>query len=366
MKRARTILRPLSLLPFALLLGVACVSPGDTESVDEASETVSLDDGAGSFSRAHMMPLPGKQPAFRAAARRQFNFTYHGGPVISHAKVVTIFWGDAVPFMAHLNGFYEGITRSAHLDWLSEYDTPTQSIGRGSFAGSIIDTSPPGDDDLTDRQIQKELVRLIGAGAVPQPDADMLYMLHFPARVSITMDGNRSCQQFCAYHGTFKLNGQNVYYGVMPEVAGGCGACGGTNDKFANSTIIASHELIEAITDPAVGLANTQNDASYLAWYDDLNGEIGDVCESRSAVVDGWSVQLEYSMAAGGCVATRPEAGTSQPGCTHGVCLAGAPLRATCGPCTQKVCNAAPACCTGQWDATCVQRAVAMCGKNCE
>lgn len=363
MNVVRVIRSGLFLLPVAAL---ACVSPRDIESVGEAEGAVSLDIEEGGFSRAHMMPVPGYELRASAApsAKVTYNFTYHGGPVISNVKVVTIFWGPNVPNQGQVNAFYKGITNSAHMDWLSEYNTPTQSIGRGTLYGSLVDDGAPAGDEISDAQIQREITRLIKAGSAPPPDDDVLYMLHFPSGASITMDGNRSCVQFCAYHGSFKLGGQKVYYGVMPDVSGGCASCGGTRDKLANTTIIASHELIESITDPGVGLANERNDMSYLAWYDDQHGEVGDVCEVRSGVVDGWSVQAEYSMVAGQCVIARAGA-PAQAACDHGVCVAGGPLRADCGPCTQKVCNASPACCQSGWDASCIRQAVTICGKDC-
>lgn len=359
----------ISLLPIVALLAASCVETGDGEFVEESASAVSRGEGEGRFSRAHLMPMPGQRPFVRAAAsaKTAYNFTYHGGPVISRVKVFTIFWGTNIPNRAHINAFYQGVTNSAHMDWLAEYNTPTQTIGRGTLLGSHVDSDPPADEDLADKQIQKEITRLIQAERVPAPDADTLYMLHFPKSVSITIDGARSCQQFCAYHGSYQWKGQNVYYGVMPEVAGGCGACGGTSDKFQNTTIIASHELIEAITDPGVGLANERNDISFLAWYDDQHGEVGDVCEVASGVVDGWAVQAEYSMVAGRCIISRADGGgTPEAACNHGVCRVGGPLRANCGPCTEKVCEAAPACCQSGWDASCIQRAEDLCGKTCQ
>jgi len=42
---------------------------------------------------------------------------------------------------------------------------------------------------------------------------------------------------------------------------------------------VASHELVEATTDPAAGLATTF--APPLAWYDRAFGEIGDICTAQ-------------------------------------------------------------------------------------
>jgi hypothetical protein len=96
-----------------------------------------------------------------------------------------------------------------------------------------------------------------------------------------------------------------VYYGVLPDVASsGCaGGCGGST-AFNNETSVASHELIEATTDAAVGLAQTY--APPLAWYNATYGEIGDICNgSQGTVVGGngvtYTVQKEWSNAKAKC-----------------------------------------------------------------
>jgi hypothetical protein len=57
-------------------------------------------------------------------------------------------------------------------------------------------------------------------------------------------------------------------------------------------TTTASHELAEAVTDPVPG----------TGWYDDANGEIGDVCAWQRKQLDRWTVQLKWSNAAQACV----------------------------------------------------------------
>jgi hypothetical protein len=146
-------------------------------------------------------------PAYGSA-----QLSYYGGPVISHAKVHTIYWSSAVMFQPQLDAFYGAITQSAYFDWLDEYHTPTQHIGRGSFAGHYVDEAAPAGTSITNQQIQVELGRLLDAGKLPAPTADDLYVVYFPPGVTVTMDdGSLSCQAFCGYHFTFTHNGSNVY-----------------------------------------------------------------------------------------------------------------------------------------------------------
>ena len=83
---------------------------------------------------------------------------------------------------------------------------------------------------------------------------------HGPQGISIDLDGAGACSVFCAYHNTCVRNGQNVYYGGSPDQGGSCaGGCGGDPSQFNNTTSVTSHELIEAVTDAAVGLATGQS-----------------------------------------------------------------------------------------------------------
>jgi hypothetical protein len=121
---------------------------------------------------------------------------------------------------------------------------------------------------------------------------------------------------FCAYHNTFVHNGQNVYYGVMPDLGGACASGCGTGSQLENTTSASSHEMIESVTDPDVGLA--QNLAAPLAWYDEANGEIGDICVGQDATVAGYTVQTEWSNANNACIATAGTSGGGGGGGTGG------------------------------------------------
>jgi hypothetical protein len=57
-------------------------------------------------------------------------------------------------------------------------------------------------------------------------------------------------------------------------------------------TSTSSHELCEAITDPVPG----------TGWYDDVNGEIGDICAWETRKLAAYTVQLEWSNTQKRCV----------------------------------------------------------------
>jgi hypothetical protein len=126
--------------------------------------------------------------------------------------------------------------------------------------------------------VQDFITAQVAAGKFPAPTVDTLYAIYFPDGVTIDLDGSSSCQTFGAYHNTLSLAkptvgdagaGANVItpYAIMPRCS----------PKEAETTVAASHEFIEAATDPNIGV----NDIAYY-MNDQLwafaGGEVGDVC----------------------------------------------------------------------------------------
>lgn len=239
---------------------------------------------------------------------------YYGGPVIAHAKVYAVFWGDNVDAetKSKIGPFFANMLDSTYMDWLSEYDTngtavdgragTKQHIGRGTFAGTKTIHPANASTSLADADIQKELDDQIAAGNLPPADDDSLYMIYFPKGISISIEGQRSCSSFCAYHEGFKSprNGQGTYYGVMPVCGFGCGFGGSAFDSLS---IVSSHECIEAVTDP---FPTPGDKPAYpQAWNDAGGQEIGDLCADGSSTITGHgltsAVQWEWDNSIGGC-----------------------------------------------------------------
>ena len=174
--------------------------------------------------------LPTKSQVRHAASARPLanraaapHLTYHGGPVVSNAAVVSVLWGGAGTYLAQVTGavspnmdtFFGHVTDSSYLSWLSEYDTPAggtnQSIGFGSFAGrrAITPSSVAGGTTINDSAIQTELLGQINNGQLPAPTLDAaglpntVYALFFPGGTTVCDAGSCSGVQFCAYHSSF-------------------------------------------------------------------------------------------------------------------------------------------------------------------
>jgi hypothetical protein len=246
--------------------------------------------------------------AYAAPSTTEAKVQYSGGPVLTHAKVYVVYWGTDFNsyFRSDIESFYTTVLNSTYLDWLKEYNTPTQTIGRGTLAGAIAITPTNKAMELEDADIQVELEHQLEIHALPAPDANTLYMIYFPEDFSIMKNGLVSCQNFCAYHEGFasKTFG-NVFYGVLPDLGGECSmGCGFEGSEFEDLTDTSSHELAEAITDPfpAIGF----NPAFPQAWIAPDQNEIGDLCAESGTELKGpngqiFVVQEEYDNATTSC-----------------------------------------------------------------
>ncbi|HET7542468.1 MAG TPA: hypothetical protein VFK05_21510 [Polyangiaceae bacterium] len=316
------------------LLGCSNQSSPAEERVVGSSQNLRNDFFPGQLVRKSGSAAPAAAPTV-ASAPGGAKLIYRGGRVVSNVQVVQVIWGSGsyIPEVTNVAGpsmasFYQGVLNSSHVDWLSEYNTvglaapaSNQIIGRGSFATQVVITPSAANNGSTidDSNIKAELSAQIQAGTLPAPTHDSAgnnntyYAVFFPHGKVITMQGSASCSIFCAYHGTIANAGGagEIYYGVHPDFQAGSGCesgCGAAPTVFGNYTQVASHELIETVTDPEVGLAQVVGPP--LAWYDASFGEIGDICNNQHGTVVGgdgvtYDVQTEYSNLSQDCVVSR-------------------------------------------------------------
>lgn len=225
-----------------------------------------------------------------AAAMPQL--TYRNGPILGAVEAFTVFWGDgwkAAPQSAmipKINAFFDFILTSPLIDQLAEYSTSAITIGPGRRTGSVSIGGKLA-SAMTDAAIQTFVKQQITAGRLPKTTANTLYFVYLPPGVRVVMGGSSSCQAFCGYHSAI---GTRTFYAVMPYPT--CTGCLGGLAPFDALTSTSSHELSEAITDAIPG----------QGWYDDANGEIGDICAWQTKKVGNYTVQLEWSNKAGACV----------------------------------------------------------------
>jgi len=210
-----------------------------------------------------------------------------------------------------------------------------------TFAGSYVEEHPfpaNGCNDgfdkycVTDQQLQQEIANVIERKGWPKFSLTTLYFIFTPANVGVCFlsgpaSGANACTMhvFCAYH---TWNGSSFFYAVMPDAAAvGCDRGEAPAGNHADPTIsAASHEHIEAITDP-IQNGWKANDGPNQTPGD----EIADLCtgnfgtplgetvngDAYNQVINGhdYYLQLEYSNQDGGCV---PYLGGPASAPTHG------------------------------------------------
>lgn len=313
------------------------VSPDNGTQMQPGSSTEMAPEGTVRVYRMrlkHDVPVTTRKGPARETAPAGAHLSYYGGRVVGSAQIVQVLWGTGsylpqvsstgTPSMAT---FYEQLLSSTFTNWLdSEYNTvdanfggttTNQHIGNGRFSQQITITPSVTSHTVDDSQIQAELAKQINAGHLPAPATDAqgnaitIYAVFFPHGITITQGGSASCVSggFCAYHGTVPAGGSlnEFYYGVHPDMqaGSGCDTGCGSSTTFGNYTSVASHELTETITDAEVGLATTNGPP--LAWYDNNNGEIGDICNAQQGTFIGndgetYVLQEEFSNAQNNCI----------------------------------------------------------------
>jgi hypothetical protein len=258
------------------------------------------------------------------------NLLYYGGPVVHSANLVLVQWGP------HVRGTYASSTAGdpAFLSYLASQDGTTSDIGgvlaqymdssgansqnRFGYGGAFqisptVGADPPA--HVEDSAIQSELASDISARTLPAPaDNGMgtIYVVLFPPNDDVCFPGNcayDSASGFCAYHGSFQLNGTQILYAAIPDDGPGTpnyGYCGPSSKDLENQTALVSHELAETINDPLVDEA--PNWAPPLGWYDPTyNGEVADKCDAQPLASDGpWMIEPLWSNLDGDCQAYEP------------------------------------------------------------
>jgi hypothetical protein len=220
---------------------------------------------------------------------------YWNGGVVHHPHIVTVtFPGN--PDAARLAKFGAEVTNSpwwqaVSAGYCESPGDPATCVGTGTDGGAYVLPFAPAEhylDAMNDGtgDLQPLLLDAIAAAQLPEPVTETMYLVYFPSGVSVTMvmDGvhSESCQTFGAYHHALRVGGTRAMYAIMPHCPG---------FDLDTITVAASHEIIEAATDPwsiATSQANGQATGYALTPYNNDTqtwlrtqlggGEVADLC----------------------------------------------------------------------------------------
>jgi hypothetical protein len=258
----------------------------------DAGEPDAGEADAGEATDAGFVPYDGGYPAPFPAPPQVIDF---GGPVLKAPKIVPIFFANDEPTeVAQIANFDETVGASQYWSLVtSEYGVgPATSVAAIQFSEIATGT-------ITDGSIQGWIANEIAMGALPQPDSNTLYVLHYPQWLVVNSGGELSCRAFGGYHSSFTTTGRSIPYAVLPR-------CNANGDVLDTETAAESHELVEATTDPfpSTEPAYAQVDPDHVQWLLEIGAtEVGDMCELNSSsfvrfVGFPYAVQRTWSNAA--------------------------------------------------------------------
>jgi hypothetical protein len=207
--------------------------------------------------------------------------------VLSAAQVYLIYWGSSwspgvsgSPSSDEITSAIQTVVASSYLAGLAQY----RNIGPAVIRGSLVVTSSEPPSEFTDDDIAAFLDAQFDAGALPAANDQALYFITIPAGARFAESG-----RFGA-HSYYERAGQPIWYAWT---------AGALTVNFA--TLIMTHELVEAITDPdGDAFQGVPGTCSEPGWC-----EIADICLT-DRVLDGVMVNSYWSDVAGDCVIPAP------------------------------------------------------------
>jgi hypothetical protein len=206
------------------------------------------------------------------------------GAVLAPMRLVTIVANNDSGDADTLFGFSTGISASTWWARVApEYHLTTVSAAAGVIGPAIT-------ANVTDHDVFDYVTAAIGGMPSLARDGHTLYILYLPPQIEVVRDGmpNDGCKLFGAYHDRYGTRGDNL------AVVQRC-----FTDQYAvdDMTVAASHEILEAATDPDGRGYRLPVVASSKPWtetvwnaFDLIGGaELGDLCEG-TFWVEGTSV----------------------------------------------------------------------------
>lgn len=196
-----------------------------------------------------------------------------GGSVIASPKLVAIsFQGDSLQGAVDA---FAGQLVSVPTYWSGA----TSEYGVGPLTSVTFHSTDTPAATLTDGDVRAWLTNEIQNDATfPQPDASTIYTLFYPSGTNVTDNFGVTCSEFQGYHDSFPLDAtHDVIYAIVPR----CPPPPINGVTAADQmTAEASHEIIEAATDPLPTSkpAYITMDGTGHAWELLAGGEIGDLC----------------------------------------------------------------------------------------
>jgi len=270
---------------FVVSAGFMCILQGcTTNTVMEKAAAPVEDAGAPAEAAAQRPPPPEPDagptvdngapsdvfPAPHSAPRRLEKLS---GPVLAHPVIIPVFFGDDAD-RAKTEALLQQLPGSAYWKQLAEYGVGDVTIG----ASVVIADVAPATYSLESIDTKVSALWTRATNPAPTPDGTQIYAVFFPTQTTLQQaDGSLFCDAGGAYHDS---QSTSFAYAITPH-------CSPSFDEFALS---ATHELIEASTDPypLVTPAWAGADPAHVAD----RGEVGDLCDYGGKIGGGGGISM--------------------------------------------------------------------------
>ena len=216
-----------------------------------------------------------------------------GGNVLATPIVVAVTYDDDA-YRADAEAFFAQFAASkAWAKQTAEYGVGPLTVGTPRHLGLAPAT-------LDDGVVQSLLATNLANAAAPWGAADshVAYQFFVPQATAFSdgdglkFKGQPCCQSYGGYHGETVVNGVDVSYAIICE----CAASGGPTTPLEDITTTASHELVEAVTDPFSSTpAFTNPSDDFFGFTLVTEGEVGDMCEFATTV-DWKPADMSYTI----------------------------------------------------------------------
>ncbi len=240
--------------------------------------------------------------ATREMAKRQIKhdilLNYGNGPVLVKPKAFIIFWGfgtygDPDGVAPLLKKYSKNMGGSGHNRIYTQYYEKSGSTttyikdGKKELGGVWTDDTNSVPTHPTDAQVAAEALQGVAHFGY-HPNAS--YIVATPTGHSSIGFGT----QWCAYHSATYSSGHLVSYTNLPYMPDAGGSCGAsiisppTDETGVDEgvTIVEGHEWGESVTDPNPP----------TGWYNQAQGEIGDICAWQDIENDPFRNGTSYTM----------------------------------------------------------------------
>jgi hypothetical protein len=267
-------------MAFALASAVSCTRASPQQDIDAAVCGPALQADAAATSA-------GFPPRFPIVP-------YLCGRVIRTPHLVTaVFAGD--PYADTIASWGDWIVTSS---WLASAGAE-YGVGPGTHAAAVqLAGSAPAAATMSD--VARLVAEHIADQSLPAPVDGVLYVVFFPESTQLDAGGHVECIDFTGYHSTAQLADGTV---VPFAAIGRCTLVRPGLNELQNVERVASHEVLEAVTDPflpdarAYDIPSGAGNDTPSAWREAIGeGELGDLCENTQAVFEaGFVAQRTWS-----------------------------------------------------------------------